>query len=180
MFALFKQDVQRWVVPSKIADPREVTFGTTLRLLYQHLPLRAMFWFRFGAWCTQKRIPLMKGLIYRHLYRNFGLEIDPGAEVGGGLYIAHTVGCVIHASRIGQNCSIISAVTIGMRNKWEFPEIDDNVFIGAGARVLGGIHIGEGAVIGANAVVIDHVPAGATAVGIPAKILKSREPLTEA
>ena len=175
MFALFKQDVQRWVIPSKIADPSMVTLKRTLLLLYQHMPLRAMFWFRFGSWCVRRRIPLMKGIVYRMLYRTHGLEISPGADIGGGLYIAHPNGCVISPRRIGRNCSIISSVTIGMRNTWEFPDIGDNVFIGAGARVLGGIRIGDNAVIGANAVVIDDVPDGATVVGIPAKIVRDKE-----
>jgi serine O-acetyltransferase len=73
---------------------------------------------------------------------------------------------------MGRNCSIIAAVTIGMRNSWDFPEIGNEVFIGAGARVLGAIRIGDGAVIGANAVVISDLPAGATAVGIPARITR--------
>jgi serine O-acetyltransferase len=174
MFELFKQDVQRWVIPSKIADPKVITWPVILKLLYHHMPLRAMMWFRFGSWCVQKRIPLMKGIIYRHLYRTYGLELSPGADVGGGLYIAHTVGCVINAKRIGKNCSIVSAVTVGMRNTWEFPVIGDGVFIGTGARVLGGISLGDGASIGANAVVISDVPAGATAVGIPAKIIQAK------
>jgi serine O-acetyltransferase len=58
-----------------------------------------------------------------------------------------------------------------MRNTWDFPEIGDGVFIGAGARVLGDVRVGDGAKIGANAVVIHDVPAGATAVGIPARVL---------
>jgi serine O-acetyltransferase len=173
VFKLFRQDAQRWVVPQQVADPSQITFPVVLKLLFNYMPLRAMLWFRFGSWCAQKRIPLMKGIVYRHVYRNFGLEISPGADVGGGLYIAHTVGCVISAKKIGQNCSIISNVTIGMRNKWEFPEIGDDVFIGAGARILGGIRVGNGAIIGANAVVIQDVPDGTTAAGVPARIIHS-------
>ena len=78
---------------------------------------------------------------------------------------------MIAVERIGRNCSIIAAVTLGLRNDHTFPSIGDDVFIGAGARVLGGIRIGDGARIGANAVVINDVPAGATAVGVPARVL---------
>jgi serine O-acetyltransferase len=172
MFKLFKQDVQRWVIPQQIADPCQINLWVTLKLLYNYMSLQAMLWFRFGSWCTQKRIPFVKGFVYRHIMRNFGLEISPGADIGGGLYIAHPVGCVISAKHIGENCSIISGVTIGMRNEWAFPTIGDHVFIGAGARILGGITIGNGAVIGANAVVITDVPADATFVGVPAKRIK--------
>ena len=138
------------------------------RLLARHMSLRAMFWYRFGSWCSQKRIPGMKGAIQRFLYRAHGSEISPGTDIGGGLYIAHPIGTVIFARHIGTNCTIISSVTIGLRKGWDFPVIGDNVYIGAGARVLGGIHVGDGAVIGANAVVIYDVPAGATVVGVPA------------
>jgi serine O-acetyltransferase len=172
MFELFKQDTARWVVPQQIADPSTLTISGTLKLLYHYLPLRAMAWFRLGSWLTEKRIPFVKGFIQRLIYRVFGLEISPGAEIGGGLYIAHPVGSVISPKRMGNNCTIIHSITIGMRNEWEFPDIGDNVFIGAGARILGGIRVGNNAVIGANAVVIHDVPDGATVVGIPAKVIK--------
>lgn len=168
---LFKQDVQRWIAPEKISDPELVTFLLTLKLLFRHMPLRAMLWFRFGSWLKYKHIPFFPGFIQRTLYRWYGLEISPGANIGGGLYIAHPIGTVISVDRMGENCSIIAAVTIGMRNNHNFPRIGDNVFVGAGARVLGDIEIHDDAVIGANAVVINDVPAGGTAVGIPAKVI---------
>ncbi|MGD2049802.1 MAG: serine acetyltransferase [Chloroflexota bacterium] len=175
MLKLFKQDVQRWIVPQQVADPEQVTFRTTLKLLWHHAPLRAMFWLRLGAWLYHKGVPLSKSVTAWLLYYLHGLEISAGADVGGGLYIAHPKGTTIQAKRIGQNCSIIHAVTIGMRNEWTFPEIGDGVFIGAGARVLGDICVGDGAKIGANAVVIHDVPPGATVVGIPARIVGDRE-----
>lgn len=130
-----------------------------------------MFWLRLGTWCAHKRIPLTKSFFSAILYYLHGLEMSPGADIGGGLYIAHPRGVVIVAHRIGRNCSVIANVTVGMRNEWAFPEIGDDVFIGAGARVLGNIKIGNGAKIGANAVVINDVPAGATVVGIPARVV---------
>lgn len=176
MFTLFKQDIQRWVRPQDIADPSEITFLKTLKLLYVHLPLRAMLWFRIGTWCYRHRIPLSKGIVYRHLYFRHSLEMSPDLDIGGGLYIAHPNGCVIHAKKIGKNCSIISNVTIGMRNRWEFPTIGDNVFIGSGARILGGIKVGDNVRIGANAVVIHDVPDNCTVVGIPARIISTSQP----
>jgi serine O-acetyltransferase len=170
MFDLFRQDVQRWIVPQQVADPAQVTLGLTLRLLWTYMPLRAMLWFRFGSWCKRKRIPLLPGGVQRYIYRHFGLEISPGADIGGGLYIAHPIGTVVAVRRMGRNCSIVAAVTLGMRNTLEFPEIGDDVFIGAGARILGPVRVGHGARIGANAVVLHDVPDGATAVGIPARV----------
>jgi serine O-acetyltransferase len=171
---LFKQDVQRWIYPEKIADPSLVNLKTTLKLLLHHMPLRAMLLFRFGSWCMQRGIRFLPGMIQRLIYFFYGLEIAPGADIGGGLYIAHPIGTVIMVERMGSNCSIIASVTLGLRNDHTFPTLGDNVFVGAGARILGGIYIGDGAKIGANAVVLDDIPAGATAVGIPAKVVVAR------
>ncbi len=166
---LFRQDVGRWIEPGQVVEVPRLTLRTTLKLLYRYRALRAMLWFRIGSWCQQKRVPGLPGLIQRRIMRHYGMEILIGADIGGGLYVAHPVGCVIVPARMGRNCSVIAAVTIGMRNEWAFPVIGDNVFIGAGARVLGGICVGDNAVIGANAVVIHDVPPGETAVGVPAR-----------
>jgi serine O-acetyltransferase len=174
MFELFIQDARRWVVQGQINHSANITLRTLLVLLYRYMPLRAMAWFRFVCWCKHKSIPFFPGFTQRLIYRRYGLEIVVGADIAGGLYIAHPIGTVIAVKRMGQNCSVIAAVTIGMRNEWEFPDIGDAVFIGAGARVLGGITIGNNAVIGANAVVITDIPAGTTAVGIPAKVIRTK------
>lgn len=166
---LFRQDVLRWIEPGQVVEVPRLRLRTVLKLLYRYRPLRAMLWFRIGSWCRHKHLPALPGLIQRRIMGHYGLEILVGADIGGGLYVAHPVGCVIVPARMGSNCSVIASATIGLRNEWAFPVIGDNVFIGAGARVLGGIHVGDNAVIGANAVVIYDVPAGATAVGVPAR-----------
>ena len=168
----FKMDAARWVVPQKIANPDTLTLLTLFKLWFRYLPLRAMLWFRFGSWCKAKHIPFLPGHIQRHIYHRYGLEISPGADIAGGLYIAHPIGTVISVQKMGPNCSLIAAITIGMRNEWQFPIIGEGVFIGAGARVLGAIHLGDGCQIGANAVVLKDIPAGATAVGVPARVLE--------
>jgi serine O-acetyltransferase len=99
--------------------------------------------------------------------------------LGGGLYLPHPNGIVIHpASEIGKNCTIFQQVTIGATVHDDTPIIGDDVCIGAGAKLLGAIMVGDRARIGANAVVLGNVPEGATAVGIPAKIIV-REALHE-
>ncbi|MBK9940424.1 MAG: DapH/DapD/GlmU-related protein [Kouleothrix sp.] len=176
MLEIFRRDAYRWAIHHlgrSITSPEQLTTPDLVRLLYQNMALRAIAWFRLGSWLKHKRVPFLPGLIQRQIFSRYGLEIVVGAEIGGGLYIAHPVGTVIAPKRIGVNCSIIAAVTIGMRNEWSFPTIGDDVFIGAGARVLGGITIGNGAIIGANAVVINDLPENVTAVGIPAKIARS-------
>lgn len=174
MWKRFQQDALRWVVPGQLADPAVLTWSRLLRLLLRHPALRAMAWFRLASWCKTKGIPFVAGTIYRWIFFRFGLEI--GGDIEGGLYIAHPVGTAIYVSHMGQNCSVIAAVTIGMRNEWLFPAIGDEVFIGAGARVLGGITLGDKAKIGANAVVLQNIPAYATAVGVPARVVKIDTP----
>lgn len=165
----FVQDARRWIVPGQLNEHTPLPWSLLLRLLLHHLPLRAMAWFRFGCWCKHKRIPFLPGFTQRWIYQHYGLEIKIGSDIGPGLYIAHPVGVVLSPERMGANCSVIAGVTVGMRNEWLFPVLGDRVFLGAGARVLGGITLGDDAVVGANAVVLSDVPAGATAVGIPAR-----------
>jgi serine acetyltransferase len=125
---------------------------------------------------------ILPGMIARMNLRRYGLDIVSGVPIGSGLYIPHPVGTVVMAVSIGSHCHLISNVTIGMRTVQAFPRIGDNVTVSAGARVLGAIQVGDGATLGANAVVISDVPDGATMVGAPARPTRpktSPEPLLE-
>jgi len=100
-----------------------------------------------------------------------GADIPLNSKIGGGLLIPHPNGIVIHPdAQIGPNCLIFQQVTIGIGSKPGLPIIEGHVDIGAGAKILGGIHIGAHAKIGANAVVVNDIPSNATAVGIPAVV----------
>ncbi|WP_020007552.1 serine O-acetyltransferase [Salinicoccus albus] len=105
-----------------------------------------------------------------------GIEIHPGAEVGRRLFIDHGMGVVIgETCRIGDNVTLYQGVTLGGTGKEEkkrHPDIDDNVLISAGAKVLGNIRLHENAKIGANSVVLNDVPQDATVVGIPGHVVK--------
>ncbi|MBI2311078.1 MAG: serine O-acetyltransferase [Betaproteobacteria bacterium] len=116
------------------------------------------------------------GRFLSHLARWFtGIEIHPGARIGRRFFIDHGMGVVIgETAEIGDDCTLYHGVTLG-GTSWNkgkrHPTLGRGVVIGAGAKVLGPITVGEGARIGSNAVVVKDVPAGATAVGIPARIL---------
>jgi serine O-acetyltransferase len=101
-----------------------------------------------------------------------GADIPLNCRLGGGLLLPHPNGVVIHPSAtIGPNCLVFQQVTIGAGGRPGFPTIGGHVDIGAGAKILGGVTIGDHARIGANAVVTSDVPAHATAVGIPARVV---------
>ena len=104
-----------------------------------------------------------------------GIEIHPGARIGRRFFIDHGMGVVIgETSEIGDDCTVYHGVTLG-GTSWNkgkrHPTLGDGVVIGAGAKVLGPVTVGSGAKIGSNAVVVRDVPPGATAVGIPARIV---------
>jgi serine O-acetyltransferase len=108
-----------------------------------------------------------------------GIEIHPGATIGRRMFIDHGMGIVIgETAEIGDDCTLYHGVTLGGTtwNKGKrHPTLGPGVIIGAGAKLLGPIQVGEGAKIGSNAVVVRDVPAGATAVGIPARFIEGRE-----
>jgi serine O-acetyltransferase len=112
-----------------------------------------------------------------HLARMLtGIEIHPGAKLGHRVFIDHGMGVVIgETAEIGDDCTIYQGVTLGgvaLNAGKRHPTLERGVVISAGAKVLGGFTVGEGARVGSNAVVIKAVPAGATAVGIPARIIE--------
>ena len=106
-----------------------------------------------------------------------GIEIHPGATIGEGLFIDHGMGVVIgETTEIGDNCTLYQGVTLGGTGKdsgKRHPTLGDNVLVGAGAKVLGPVNIGSGAKIAAGAVVLKDVPESSTAVGIPAKVVRT-------
>lgn len=104
-----------------------------------------------------------------------GTDIPLNCRIAGGLLLTHPNGIVIHPdSQIGPNCLLFQQVTLAAADSGS-PRLGGNVMVGAGAKLLGGITIGDNARIGANSVVLEDVPAGATAVGIPARIVSAPE-----
>jgi serine O-acetyltransferase len=106
-----------------------------------------------------------------------GIEIHPGAKIGRRVFIDHGMGVVIgETAEIGDDCTLYQGVTLGgtslARGAKRHPTLGRGVIVSAGAKVLGGFTVGDGARVGSNAVVLKEVPAGATAVGIPARILQ--------
>lgn len=128
-----------------------------------------MFWFRLAAVHSIVR-PLF-WVCYRRCLTKFGIDVAMATQIGGGLYMPHGYVVINGTAKIGKNVTILQYCTIGD----EGAEIEDGVAIGAGSSVIGAVHIGKNAVIGAGAVVVKDIPDNAVAVGVPARVIKIRE-----
>ncbi|MCY7283294.1 MAG: serine acetyltransferase [Cyanobacteria bacterium CAN_BIN43] len=140
---------------------------------------------RFGVWRMSVKPILLRAplsVFYRSLYRRvrntYGIDLPYTVQLGRRVVIEHQGAIVIHGnSIIGNDCIIRQGVTLGNRyldRPFEAPVLGDRVNVGAGAKILGQVHLNDDVNIGANAVVLKDVPAGETAVGIPAKVLKPK------
>lgn len=119
-----------------------------------------------------KRIGIMMILTNWWLRGRKALYIT-NKKIGGGLLIQHGFATIISAESIGENCKIYQQVTVGYSHDRKAPIIGNNVEICCGAKVIGGINIGDNVLIGANAVVVKDVPANSVVAGVPAKVIKS-------
>lgn len=155
-----------------------------LRFFLRHLALRPGFYFAFGHRCVRlvRRVPVLGAIIGRFLTAflelAFSSEIAVSAQFGGGLYVPHPFGIVIgDKCKIGRNVTILQNVTFGNRSLTSpaQPYVEDDAYIGAGAVVLGEIAVGNGAMVGANAVVLSDVPPQRVAVGNPARLAPPRQ-----
>jgi serine O-acetyltransferase len=157
--ALWSYESARWTAILKVF----LTDGTPAMILY-----RLMQWSR--RW---RLVPLE--MLFNRLNTIFcNCIIGRGADFGPGFVLIHATGIVINGNvRGGSNVYLEHQVTIGAERRHS-PVLGDDVFIGAGAKVLGAVRIGNGARVGANAVVVHDVPAHTTVVGIPARVIRSR------
>jgi len=132
----------------------------------------AMIWYRLMQWSRRWKIGPVESLCNKLCAIGCQCIIGRGADFGERFVLIHSQGVVINgAVRGGNDVYIEHQVTIGAERQ-QSPRLGSRIFIGAGAKLLGPIQIGDGAKVGANAVVIEDVPAGATVVGIPAKVVK--------
>lgn len=145
-------------------------------LLYPHI--KALFFYRIAHFFYHAHCFFLARFMSNIARFWVGIEIHPGAVIGKGLVIDHGMGVVIgETTEIGDNCIIYHGVTLGGTGKEHgkrHPTLGNNVMIGAGAKVLGNIHIGNNAKVGANSVVTKDVEANTSVVGIPAKPTKAK------
>ncbi len=172
MFSRLRSDIQC------ILD-RDPAARTTWEVLTCYPGLHALVLHRRAHWCWLHGFKWL-GRFISHLARGLtGIEIHPGAKIGERVFFDHAMGVVVgETAEIGDGCTIYQGVTLGGTSLYKgakrHPTLGKDVVVSAGAKVLGGFEVGDGAKIGSNAVVIKPVPAGATAVGIPARIILSK------
>ena len=158
---------------------RDPAARTTWEVLTCYPGLHALVLHRRAHWCWNNGFKWL-GRFISHISRGLtGIEIHPGAKIGTCVFFDHGMGVVVgETAEIGDGCTIYHGVTLGGTSLYKgakrHPTLGKNVVVSAGAKVLGGFLVGDGAKIGSNAVVIKPVPAGATAVGIPARIIPSK------
>jgi serine O-acetyltransferase len=165
MFQRMKEDIAAY----QQKDPAAASF---LEVLLCYPGLHAVWLHRLAHLVYGAGFSLVARLISFVARFITGIEIHPAAQLGQRLVIDHGMGVVIgETARIGDDVTIYHGVTLGgtsLKKEQRHPMIGNNVIIGAGAKVLGPLHIGDGAKIGSNSVVIHDVPAGHTVVGVPA------------
>jgi len=136
----------------------------------------AMIWYRLMQWARRWRIMPLELVCNKANAVFCGCVIGRGAEFGPGFVLVHSNGVVINGSvRGGRDVKLEHQVTIGAEKR-QAPVLGDDIFVGAGAKILGSIRVGDGARVGANAVVLADVPAHSTVVGIPARVVRQRVP----
>jgi serine O-acetyltransferase len=137
----------------------------------------AMILYRLMQWSRRWRLVPLEMLFNRLNTILCNCIIGRGADFGPGFVLIHATGIVINGNvRGGTNVYLEHQVTIGAERR-QSPVLGSGIFLGAGAKILGSVTIGDGARVGANAVVVDDVPSYATVVGIPARVVRQRTPL---
>ncbi|MDB5743822.1 MAG: serine O-acetyltransferase [Polaromonas sp.] len=171
MFSRLRSDIQCIL-------ERDPAARTRWEVLTCYPGLHAVILHRRAHWCWMHGLKWL-GRFISHLTRAWtGIEIHPGARIGERVFFDHAMGVVVgETAEIGDGCTIYQGVTLGgtalYKGAKRHPTLGKNVVVGAGAQVLGGFTVGDGARIGSNAVVVKPVPAGATAVGNPARVIQA-------
>src|ERR1700744_505103 len=173
MHAAIRQDI-------RAAKERDPAAPTTLQVIFAYPGVHAIWGHRISHWLWNRGARVI-ARVFAELTRILtGVEIHPGAILGAGLFIDHATGVVIgETAEVGDDVTIYHGVTLGGTGAdtgKRHPTIGDRVIIGAGAKVLGPIKIGDDSRIGANAVVVKEVPSSAVVVGVPGQIVSRQRP----
>ena len=175
MLTAIRQDI-------RVAKERDPAVPTTLQVIFAYPGVHAIWGHRISHWLWN-RGARVAARVFAELTRILtGVEIHPGAVLGAGLFIDHATGVVIgETAEVGDDVTIFHGVTLGGTGAdtgKRHPTIGDRVIVGAGAKILGPIKIGDDSRIGANAVVVKEVPSSSVVVGVPGQIISRAGPGT--
>ena len=171
MFKTVSQDLQA------IFD-RDPAATSRLEVILTYAGFHALLAYRLAHWLKGQRVPFLPRAISQLARWLTGIEIHPSAKIGERFFIDHGMGVVIgETAEVGDNVTLFQGVTLGGTGKERgkrHPTLGSHVVVGAGAKILGGITIGDNVKIGANSVVLKSVPPNSTVIGVPARIIKSQ------
>jgi serine O-acetyltransferase len=175
LFKSLRQDI-------RAVFERDPAARSSLEVILTYPGLHAIWGYRLAHWLWNHHLKLL-GRAVSHLLRfATGIEIHPGAKICSSLFIDHGMGVVIgETAEVGCDVTLYHGVTLGgvsLEKGKRHPTIQDRVVIGAGAKVLGAITVGEGSRIGANAVVVADVPPNSVVVGVPGQVVLRSKPQT--
>jgi len=155
---------------------RDPAARSRLEVYFLYSGFKAVRAYRRAHWFYQHNMKFIARYISQRARHKTGIEIHPGAKIGKGLFIDHGMGVVIgETTEIGDNCTLYQGVTLGGTGKdhgKRHPTLGNNVMVGSGAKILGPFRVGDNARVAAGAVVLDEVPDNATAVGVPARVVR--------
>ena len=156
---------------------------STVEIFFTYPGFHARQFHRVAHTLYKWRVPLLPRMVSNFSRSVTGIEIHPGAKIGEGFFIDHGMGVVIgETSEIGNNVTIYQGVTLGgtsLQHTKRHPTLGNNVVIGVGAQLIGDITIGDNTKVGAGSVVVTSVPANATVVGVPGRVVAIRNPDTD-
>lgn len=155
---------------------RDPAARSRLEVYFLYSGFKAVRAYRRANWFFRHNMKFIARYLSQHARHKTGIEIHPGAKIGRGLFIDHGMGVVIgETTEIGDNCTLYQGVTLGGTGKdhgKRHPTLGNNVMVGSGAKILGPFRVGDNARVAAGAVVLDEVPDNATAVGVPARVVR--------
>jgi serine O-acetyltransferase len=169
MFRSIRQDL-------RAVFDRDPAATSAIEVIFTYAGFHALLAYRMSHWLSIHHIPFLPRVISQIARILTGIEIHPSAIIGKGFFIDHGMGVVVgETAEIGEYVTLFQGVTLGGTGKERgkrHPTLGNHVVVGAGAKILGGIRIGDNVKVGANSVVLKSVPANSTVIGVPARVIK--------
>lgn len=157
---------------------RDPAATSRLEVIFTYAGFHALLIFRIAHWLKVHSVPFVPRALSQLARWLTGIEIHPSAKIGTGFFIDHGMGVVIgETAEVGDYVTLFQGVTLGGTGKERgkrHPTVGNHVVVGAGAKILGGITIGDNVKIGANSVVLKNVAANSTVIGVPARVIKTQ------